>query len=135
MRQPVRCVRTGLWLARYIDEDGHLRQAARFERKRDAQAAIIEATNAVSAAVGVADEPRPVTVREFFETWPERFPRHPRTVDTNGKRIEKYVLPYLPRHGGFPLEELKRAMLREVMAELLALGLAKGTIDGVFSSL
>jgi integrase len=135
VRQPVRCVRTGLWLARYMDEDGRLRQAGRFERKRDAQAAIIEATTAVSAAVAGADEQRPVTVRAFFEAWPARFPRHPRTIETNVQRIAVYVLPYLPRQGDFPLEELKRAMLREVMAHLLALGLAKSSIDGVFSSL
>jgi hypothetical protein len=43
MRQPVRCRRTGLWLARYADQDGRIRQAGRSERKRDAQAAIVKA--------------------------------------------------------------------------------------------
>ena len=45
---------------------------------------------------------RPVTVVEFFESWPERFPRHPRTTDSNVARIRVYVLPYLPRKGEFP---------------------------------
>ncbi len=38
MRQPVRCRRTGLWLARYADEDGRIRHAGRFESKRDSHA-------------------------------------------------------------------------------------------------
>ena len=44
MRQPIQCRRTGLWLARYQDPDGMVRQAGRFERKRDAARAIFEAT-------------------------------------------------------------------------------------------
>ena len=123
MRQPVRCQGTGLWLARYADEDGRIRQAGRFERKRDAQAAIVQAMAAVEATTAVSEEPRPVTFREFFETWPERFPRHPRTIDTNKQRIELYVLPHIARGGDFPLEELRRAMLRELMAKLLSLEL------------
>ena len=74
-------------------------------------------------------------MREFFDRWPARFPRHPRTTATNVERLERYVLPYLPRQGDFPLEQLKRAMLREVTAERLARGLSKATIDGTFGSL
>ena len=62
MRQPVRCSRTGLWLARYVDGDGRLRQVGRFERMRDAQAAIISAATAVAVAVEEPDEQRPVTL-------------------------------------------------------------------------
>jgi hypothetical protein len=74
-------------------------------------------------------------VREFFERWPGRFPRRPRTTSTNVDRLERWVFPFLPRQGDFPLPELKRSVLREVMAALLARGLSKGTIDGTFASL
>ena len=133
MRQPVRCPRTGLWLARYQEPDGRIRQAGRFERKRDAAQAIFEATRvAQEAAAGELPE---ITVREFFERWPRRFPRHPRTTSTNAERLERRVFPFLPGQGDFPLSELRRSMLREVMAALLARGLSKGTIDGTFASL
>ena len=132
MRQPVRCPRTGLRLARYQESDGRIRQAGRFKRKRDAAQAIFEATRvAQEAAAGELPE---ITVREFFERWPRRFPRHPRTTSTNAERLERWVFPFLPGHGDFPLTELRRSMLREVAA-LLARGLSKGTIDGTFASL
>ena len=62
-----------------------------------------------------------------------RFPRHPRTQQTNSERIRRYILPYLPRKGRFPITELRRASLRHVQAELLK-RLAKETIDGAFSA-
>jgi hypothetical protein len=40
MRQPVRCSRTGMWLARVTMPGGHVHQVGRYERKRDAQTAI-----------------------------------------------------------------------------------------------
>jgi len=131
MRQPVRCARSGLWLARYQAADGSIRQAGRFKRKRDAARAIADASRGVDAE----GEPRSMTLLAFMGAWPERFPRHPRTTDSNLLRIRSYVLPYLPHGGDLPLTELKRPMLRDVMAALLARGLAKGTIDGAFASL
>lgn len=129
MRQPVKCPRTGLWLARYTGPDGSVRQAGRFERKRDAQRAIAEA---LRRAPRSGDTPMLV---DFFNEWLERFPRHPRTQQTNRERISRYILPYLPRQGRFPIADLRRASLRHVQAELLDSGLAKDTIDGAFSSL
>lgn len=128
MRQPVKCPRTGLWLARYTAPDGRVLQAGRFERKRDAQKAIAEAMRR-APQFGAA----PLLV-EFFDEWLERFPRHPRTQQTNRERISRYILPYLPRRGRFPITELRRASLRHVQAELLKSGLAKETIDGAFSA-
>ena len=128
MRQPVKCPRTGLWLARYTAPDGRVLQAGRFERKRDAQKAISEATRR-APQIGAA----PLLI-EFFEEWPERFPRHPRTQQTNRERIRRYILPYLPRRGRFQITELRRASLRHVQGELLKSGLAKETIDGAFSA-
>jgi hypothetical protein len=129
MRQPTRCPRTGLWLARYTAADGRVLQAGRFERKRDAQKAIAEA---VRGAPQGGTSPLLIT---FFDEWLERFPRHPRTQQTNRERISRYILPYLPRGGRFQITELRRASLRHVQAELLKQGLAKETIDGAFSAL
>ncbi|MGZ4279071.1 MAG: tyrosine-type recombinase/integrase [Solirubrobacteraceae bacterium] len=132
MRQPVRCRRTGMWLARYRMPDGRVRQAGRFARKSDAQQAIIDALATREAGIVAA---RSVTVVEFLARWPEAFPRHPRTTSTNVDRITRYVLPHLPGRGRLPLSELRRPMLREAQAALLRKGLAKETIDGAFSSL
>ncbi len=128
MRQPVKCPRTGLWLARYTAPDGRVLQAGRYERKRDAQKAISEALRRAPQS-GAA----PLLV-DFFDEWLERFPRHPRTQQTNSERISRYILPYLPRKGRFPITELRRASLRHVQAELLKSGLAKETIDGAFTA-
>jgi integrase len=128
MRQPVKCPRTGLWLARYTAPDGRVLQAGRFERKRDAQKAIADAIHRAPQP-GAA----PLLIK-FFDEWLERFPRHPRTQQTNRERISRYILPHLPRGGRFPITELRRASLRHVQAELLKAGLAKETIDGAFSA-
>lgn len=128
MRQPVKCPRTGLWLARYTAADGRVLQAGRFERKRDAQKAIADAMRRAPQG-GAA----PLLI-EFFDEWLERFPRHPRTQQTNRERISRYILPHLPRRGRFAITELRRASLRHVQAELLKSGLGKETIDGAFSA-
>jgi integrase len=132
MRQPIRCGRTGLWLARYRTPDGKVRQAGKFARKGDAQKAIAAALEAREREAARASDP---TVAEFLERWPETFPRHPRTTQTNLDRIAAYVLPHLPGGGDLPLRELRRPVLRQVQAALLRRGLAKTTIDGAFASL
>lgn len=129
MRQPVKCPRTGLWLARYTAPDGTVLQVGRFERKRDAQKAI-----AAAMARGPLTNGAPPLI-DFFEDWLERFPRHPRTQQTNEERIRRYIVPHLPHRGHFPITELRRASLRQVQAQLLKKGLSKETIDGAFSSL
>jgi len=129
MRQPVKSPRTGLWLARYTALDGSVMQVGRFERKRDAQVAIATALRNGRRTTGVP------TVFEFFEDWLIRFPRHPRTQQTNEERIRRYILPYIPNKGRIPLTELRRASLRNVQTQLLSKGLSKETIDGAFSSL
>ena len=62
-------------------------------------------------------------------------PRHPRTQATNTERIRHYLLPLLPERGEVPLDELRRADLRDVQDALLRRRLAKSTIDGAFSAL
>jgi integrase len=128
MRQPVKCPRTGLWLARYTAPDGTVLQAGRFERKRDAQKAIADATR-----LGLRPATAPLVI-EFFEDWLIRFPRHPRTQQTNEERIRRYILPYLPHKGRIPMDALRRSALRNAQAQLLKKGLSKETIDGAFSS-
>jgi integrase len=129
MRQPVKCSRTGLWLARYTAANGTVHQAGRFKRKRDAQAAIADA---VRQAPRYTETP---SLLDFFNDWLDSFPRHPRTQQTNQERISRYILPHLSRTGRFPITDLRRAELRHVQGELLKSGLAKETIDGAFSSL
>jgi integrase len=128
MRQPVKCPRTGLWLARYTAPDGSVLQVGRFERKRDAQ-------KAIAAAMGRGRTETAPSIADFLDDWLERFPRHPRTQTTNEERIRGYVLPYLPHKGRQPITELRRTSLRHVQAQLLGKGLSKETIDGAFSSL
>jgi integrase len=128
MRQPVKCPRTGLWLARYTTPDGSVLQVGRFERKRDAQ-------KAIAAAMGSGSANNAPPLVDFFDDWLVRFPRHPRTQQTNEERIRRYVLPHLPHKGHFPITELRRPSLRQVQAQLLKQGLSKETIDGAFSSL
>ena len=129
IRQPVWCKTTGLWLARYKAADGRILQTGRFKWKKDAQDAIRQA---------MERDPRDLaapSLLEFFDEWPNKFPRRKRTQDTNLHRLRRYVLPYLPRGGDFPVHTLKRSMLRSVQGQLLEQGLSKRSIDHAFASL
>ena len=133
MRQPVKDRATRLWRARYVDLDGIVRQAGRFERKGDAVAHTAGWSRGSTATGRRAS--RVPTLVEFLEAWPQRFPRHPRTQATNTERIRHYLLPLLPERGEIPLDELRRADLRDAQDALLRRRLAKSTIDGAFSAL
>src|SRR3954453_871339 len=92
VRTPARDPESRLWRARYVDLDGVVRQAGRFERKGDAialTAAIVEQLNREGAA-----DPSVPTLDAFLEDWPRQFPRHPRTLATNAERIRRYILPF-----------------------------------------
>ena len=132
-RQPIKDRTSGLWRARYVDLDGEVRQSGRFERKGDA----IAHTTTLVARLNRDGRPasRVPTLVRFLEEWPERFPRHPRTMATNRERIRRYLLPLLPEGGELPLDELRRADLRAAQDALLRRRLAKTTIDGAFSAL
>src|SRR4051794_4396566 len=132
-RQPVRDPGSRLWRARYVDLDGTVRQAGRFERKGDA----VAHTTAMVAQLNRDGRRRSSvpTVARFLEEWPQRFPRHPRTEQTNTERIRRYLLPLLPDDGEIPIDELRRADLRAAQDALLSRRLAKTTIDGAFSAL
>ena len=132
VRRPVRDV-DRLWRARYVDLDGTVRQAGRFDRKGDAVAHTAELVARLNREGRRASSVP--TLVEFLETWPRRFPRHPRTQATNTERIRHYLLPLLPERGAVPLDELRRADLRDVQDALLRRRLAKSTIDGAFSAL
>jgi site-specific recombinase XerD len=69
------------------------------------------------------------------EDWSRRFPRHPRTEETNRERLARYIVPYLPRRGYEPLAQVRRRDLLEVQDQLLRRGLSKTTIDGAISAL
>jgi hypothetical protein len=111
VRQPVRDAESRLWRARYVGLDGVVRQAGRFERKGDAVAHTAELVARLNRD-GRRESQVP-TLLEFLELWPQRFPRHPRTQATNSERIRHYLLPLLPERGDVPLDELRRADLRE----------------------
>src|SRR3954453_22754107 len=106
VRTPARDPESRLWLARYVDLDGVVRQAGRFERKGDAVARTTELVAELNRE-GRRDCEMP-TLLEFLELWPQRFPRHPRTQQTNLERIRSYLLPLLPGQGDLPLDELRR---------------------------
>jgi hypothetical protein len=133
VRQPVKVASSRLWRARYVDLDGVVRQAGRFERKGDAishTAAVVRRINSEGArATGVP------TLADFLDEWPRRFPRHPRTQATNTERILRYMVPFLPDGGETQVDENRRADLRVVQDALLRQRLSKTTIDGALSAL
>jgi integrase len=133
VRQPIKDPTTRLWRSRFVDLDGVVRQAGRFERKGDAvahTAALVAQLNQDGRSSS-----RVPTLTCFLEEWPRRFPRHPRTQATNSERIQRYLLPLLPNQGEVPLDEVRRADLRAAQDTLLRRRLAKSTIDGAFSAL
>jgi integrase len=133
VRQPIKDPTTRLWRSRFVDLDGVVRQAGRFERKGDAvahTAALVAQLNQDGRSSS-----RVPTLTGFLEEWPRRFPRHPRTQATNSERIQRYLLPLLPNQGEVPLDEVRRADLRAAQDTLLRRRLAKSTIDGAFSAL
>ena len=132
-RQPVKDPATGLWRARYVDLDGVVRQAGRFDRKGDA---VAHTTTLVAELNRRGQHVRGMpTLVAFLEEWPDRFPRHPRTQATNSERIRHYLLPLLPNEGNVALDAVRRADLRAAQDALLRRRLAKTTIDGAFSAL
>ena len=93
-REPVKEEASGLWRAMYVDPEGNPRQAGRFCTKGDARQASQSVVDELNRA---GDEPGSTpSLVEFMEDWPRRFPRHPRTEETNKERLERYILPYLP---------------------------------------
>jgi integrase len=139
-------VRTGYFLARYVDLEGKTRQAGRCKRKGDANKASLQKVNelnALCATPGAAPTTpaagsAPSAVLSFarwHEMWPTRVRRDKRTIDTNKHRISKYIIPYLPEQGRIPVVDLNRGMLHDVQVALLGAGYAKSTIDGALSAL
>jgi integrase len=126
-------VRTGYYLARYVDTDGRTRQAGRHKRKGDANRASLHKVSELNATLRAPGGE--ITFTQWHELWPSRKRREQRTIDTNKHRIEKYILPHLPQRGNIPLRQITRATLHDIQIILLGSGLSKGTIDGVFSSL
>jgi integrase len=117
----------------YVDLDGQVRQAGRFGAKgaaRDRSQEVVEELNRGG------DDPRLTpSLIDFLDEWTRRFPRHPRTEETNMERLERYILPYLPKGGHEPIGQVRRRSLLAVQDQLLRAGLSKTTIDGAFSAL
>jgi integrase len=132
-REPVKEKASGLWRAMYIDRDGAARQAGRFRTKGDARAASLRVVDDLNR--GSDDPASTPSLVEFIGEWPRRFPRHPRTEETNRERLERYILPHLPKRGHESVGEVRRRHLLNVQDQLLRNGLSKTTIDGAFSAL
>lgn len=132
-REPVKEKASGVWRAMYVDPDGAARQAGRFRTKGDARAASQRVVDELNRG---GDDPRSTpSLLDFMDDWARRFPRHPRTEETNRERLERYILPYLPNRGQEPVGQVRRRHLLGVQDELLRRGLSKTTIDGAFSAL
>jgi integrase len=117
----------------YVDLDGAARQTGRFRTKGEARVASRTIVDDFNRA---GDDPAALpSVLEFVADWTRRFPRHARTEETNKERLERYILPYLPRRGHEPIGQVRRRDLLEVQDALLCRGLSKTTIDGAFSAL
>jgi len=140
-----RGARTGYFLARYVDLEGHTRQAGRFKRKGDANKASMEKVTALNAlrstpgvvhtTPGAGTAPGSVlTVVRWHEIWPTRVRNDKRTIKTNKYRVSKYIIPHLPEQGRIPVVDLTRGMLHDVQIALLQAGYAKRTIDGALSA-
>jgi integrase len=126
-------VRTGYFLGRYVDLEGHTRQAGRFTRKGDANKASLEKVSELNTQPATRNAE--LTFAGWHEIWPTRVRRDKRTIDTHKHRIGKYVIPHLPEQGDIPADELTRGMLYDVQIALMQAGYAKATIDGALSSL
>ena len=64
------------------------------------QAALERTLERMRREQGLVEMP---TLVEFLASWPQPFPRHLRTQQTNLERIRRYVLPLLPERGDLPL--------------------------------
>jgi integrase len=98
-----------VWVARYTGRDGRRRVAkpdwsggkGTFKRRRDAQRAIDE----------TYEQPdRLDTVGQYFEAWPDRYPRSERTNRTNKGRIGAVLEVQIEGRplGEWPVSELRR---------------------------
>jgi len=133
-RAPVRHKGSGLWLARYVDADGDVRQCGRFKRKRDAAERTRDVVREINAGGFPRATGRSPTVACFAEgEWLQVFPRH-LTHETTLRERTRRVLKVLPSAGDFPLTDLRRAHLIAAQDKLLRRGLAKTTIDGSFNA-
>jgi integrase len=132
-REPVKEKRTRLWRAMYVDLDGQVRQAGRFRAKGAAREHSQDVVDKLNRGGG--DPALTPSLIDFLDEWARRFPRHPRTEETNRERLERYILPYLPKGGHEQLGEVRRRTLLAVQDQLLRAGLSKTTIDGAFASL
>ena len=132
-REPVKERSSGLWRAMYVDLEGSPRQSGRFRTKGEAREASQQTVDDLNRGSG--DPAWTPSVLDFLEDWNRRFPRHPRTEESNRERLERYILPYLPRHGHEPIGHVRRRDLLEVQDQLLRRQLSKTTIDGAFSAL
>lgn len=72
------------WVARYTNAAGERKHAGTFDRKGEAQEAIDAAHRSEEASTPAAE----MTIGEFYETWPDRYPRTKQTAKSHTSRLK-----------------------------------------------
>jgi integrase len=112
------------WEARHTNSEGRRPSAGTFATKREAQEAIDKAYGRPTGAR---------LVGEYFETWPERYPRSEDTNETNKRRVRS-VLDIEVEGVAFkdwPVADMRRKHILVLVDRLLRRGRAASGVRGV----
>jgi integrase len=114
-----------------IDLEGRRRQIGVHPSKEAAATASAERVREFNT--GPVEEA--MTLLAWNELWPQRVPVSKETKRTTRHRLERYVLPHLPRSGAIPMDRIRRSMVRDVQIALMREGPSKRTIDHAVGAL
>jgi integrase len=122
----IRRLPSGRYQASYLGPDGQRRNAPEtFERKSDAERALVMIEAQLSAGQWTDPERGKVRLAEYAETWIAQRPGlRPRSADNYRWLLNKHITPHL---GGVPVGKLSTPMIREWRAALLDQGVSVST--------
>ena len=122
----VRRLPSGRYQASYLGPDGQRRNAPdTFERKSDAERALVLIEAQLSAGQWADPERGKVRLAEYAATWIAQRPGlRPRSADNYRWLLKKHITPRL---GGVPVGKLSTPMIREWRAALLDQGVSVTT--------
>jgi Phage integrase, N-terminal SAM-like domain len=122
----VRRIPSGRYQASYLGPDGQRRDAPdTFERKSDAERALVMIEAQLSAGQWTDPERGKVRLAEYAATWIAQRPGlRPRSADNYQWLLKKHITPRL---GGVPVGKLSTPMIREWRAALLDQGVSVST--------
>jgi integrase len=122
----VRKLPSGRFQASYLGPDGQRRYAPEtFERKGDAERALVLIEARLSAGHWTDPERGKVKLAEYAATWIAQRPGlRPRSADNYRWLLKKHIMPGL---GGVPVGRLSAPMIREWRAALLDQGVSVST--------